>query len=318
MIKAIKTTLATLAATMRVVAGAGAYAIYPAAAFAIVMTLAFIALIPMLGALATGGVTFAHYAALVGGIYLAYVIFYVVTAFSTVAFLVGASAKLDGIVPALARGRRRALERSVLVLAFVAKAASLDLLAFLARTFVGPIFGMVIAPTAAKAAWSRWQGHAYDVPMSVEIASIALQPLPPRDAYRHAEELIARTWGRSVTPSRNVGLLGLFVLLPIIAFIALPNVQQGIAAGDSARLGLGLSIMLLAIGSFTTLSLLANAVLGMAAWRYAVLGSTDVVPGDPDYGRHAFTHPKSSSKAAGAAASNAGDDPAKATSAGGG
>lgn len=318
MITAIKTTLATLAATMRVVAGAGAYAIYPAAAFAIVIALAFIAMIPMLGALASGGGTFAHYAALVGGICLAYVIFYVVTAFSAVAFLAGASAKLDGTVLAMDRGLRRAFGRSPLVLAFVAKAASLDLLAFLARTFVGPIFGMVIAPTAAKAAWSRWQGHAYDVPMSVEIASIALEPLPPRDAYRHADELIARTWGRSVMPSRSIGLLGLFVLLPIIAFIALPNVQQGIAAGDGAHLDLGLCIMLLAVGAFTTLSLLANAVLGLAAWRYAVLGSTDVVPGDPDYGRHAFIPRKSRSKEAGAVALNAGDDPAKATSAEGG
>jgi hypothetical protein len=296
MIKAIKSAFATLATTLRFVAGAGARAIYPVVAFILVVSLALLALTPMLAALVVGPATPIHYVVLAAGIYFAYVLFYLVTAYSTVAFLAETGAGLDGAAPAAGMGLCRALRRTPLVLAFVAKAASIDVIAFLARTFIGPIFGMVIAPAAAKTAWSKWKGHSYDVPMSVELASIALEPQAPTDTYRHAEKLIAGTWGNAVKPARSLGLLGLLVLLPIMAFVAMPYVQQGMVAHDG-RLELGLAVMLLAIGTFATLSLLSNALLGLAAWRYAMRNATDTVPGEPDYGRHAFVPAKFSRKA---------------------
>ena len=55
---------------------------------------------------------------------------------------------------------------------------------------------------------------------------------------------------------------------------------------------LGLSAMLIAVSTYTQLSALVNAIVALAAYRYATARKSDLFPGDPSYAEHAFVKPK--------------------------
>src|SRR5262249_35573840 len=95
-----------------------------------------------------------------------------------------------------------------------------------------------------------------------------------------------------VKPAHSVNLLALLVLLPIILLFAAPTLQQGAASHDADLIRLGLSIMLIAISTYTQLSALVNAIFALAAYRYATAGKSDLVPGDASYAEHAFVKDK--------------------------
>jgi hypothetical protein len=90
-----------------------------------------------------------------------------------------------------------------------------------------------------------------------------------------------------VNPAHSIGLLALLVLLPILLLFATPTLRQGIAEHNADLTQLGLSVMLIAISTYTQV----NAIVALAAYRFATTRKSDVVPGDPTYAEHAFVKP---------------------------
>jgi hypothetical protein len=83
-------------------------------------------------------------------------------------------------------------------------------------------------------------------------------------------------------------LITFTAILPVLVLFATPILRQGAAAHDATMIRLGLSIMLLAISAYTQLSGLANAIIALAAYRYATARKSDLFPGDPTYAEDAF------------------------------
>jgi hypothetical protein len=186
----------------------------------------------------------------------------------------------------------RASQRMGLIGLYTLVSATLGLLSFLARTLINPLFGMIIAPFIGKQLWVRWQQLSYTIPLLMEVPIIALDPIAPQDAFKRGDQLVKATWGERVKPAHSIGILALLVLLPIIILFATPNLQQGAAAHNADLIRLGLSIMLIAISTYTQLSALVNAIFALAAYRYATVGKSDVIPGDDSYAEHAFVKSK--------------------------
>jgi len=297
--KAIIHALRTLADSLRVVAQAGSYSVYPLLSYIILLLVTFAAIIPLLESVLGAGQNLVTRIIFFLAVYLAYGVLYLVIALGNVALAAGIAARLDGGVPLLLMGIARASQRIGLIAIYSLVSATLGLLSFLARTLINPIFGMFIAPAIGNRLWVRWQGLSYSAPLLMEVPIIALDQIAPRDAFKRGDGLIKQTWGERVKPAHSIGLLALLVLLPIILFVAMPTLQQGAAAHDAGLSRRGLSIMLLAISTYTQLSALVNTVFALAAYRYATVGKSDLFPGDPSYAEHAFVRAKKATDTSG-------------------
>jgi hypothetical protein len=63
-----------------------------------------------------------------------------------------------------------------------------------------------------------------------------------------------------------------------------------------------LGILLIANSAYTQLRGLVNAIVALAAYRYATAGKSDLFPGDPTYAEHAFVAAKKETIASAASA----------------
>jgi hypothetical protein len=312
--KAIKNALKTLAGSLRVVAQAGSYSVYPLLSFIFMLLVTFIAIIPLFeGVLGANQNTVTRIVFFLA-VYLAYGVLYFVSALGNVALVTGIAARLDGDAPGLAMGMKRASQRMGLIGLYTLVSATLSLLSFLARVLVNPIFGMFIAPVIGKQLWLRWQHLSYSIPLLMEVPIIALDPIAPKDAYKRGDRLVKATWGERVKPAHSIGILALLVLLPIIILLATPNLQQGAAAHNADLIRRGLSIMLIAISTYTQLSALINAIFALAAYRYATAQKSDLFPGDDSYAEHAFVIDKKATEQGDAPTGTASDSSSVAAS----
>ena len=119
----------------------------------------------------------------------------------------------------------------------------------------------------------------------------------PKDALKRGGVLVKATRGERTTPAHSISLLALLTLLPVLVLFATPTLRQGAAAHDAAMIRLGLGVMLLAISTYTQLSGLVNAIVALAAYRYATAGKSDLFPGDPTDAEHAFVAAKNKTSA---------------------
>jgi len=287
--KALRSTWDTLTHTLSVVSRYGSYSVYPLLSTIVMLLVIFTAIIPSFER-----VLGAEQSSLLGRlaffliVYIAYGVLYFVSTFCNVALLTVIAARLDGADPGLSTGFVRASERIGLIGLHTLVSATLGLLSFLARVLVSPLFGMVIAPMIGKRLWTRWQHLSYTVPLLMAVPVIALDQPAPARAFKRSDQLVKQTWGERVQPAHSIGILALLVLLPIIMLIATPILQQGRAEHNPGLLYLGLSVMLIAIGAYTQLNALVQAIFGLAAYRYATARKHDVIPGDASYAEHAF------------------------------
>ena len=312
--KAIKNALKTVADSLRVVAQAGSYRVYPLLSFSFMLLVTFIAIIPLFEGVLGANQNTVTRIVLFLAVYLAYGVLYFVSALGNVALVTGIAARLDGDAPRLAMGMKRASQRMGLIGLYTLVSATLSLLSFLARVLVNPIFGMFIAPFIGKQLWLRWQQLSYSTPLLMEVPIIALDPIAPKDAYKRGDRLVKATWGERVKPAHSIGILALLILLPIIILLATPNLQQGAAAHNADLIRLGLSIMLVAISTYTQLSALINAIFALAAYRYATAQKSDLFPGDDSYAEHAFVIDKKATEQGDAPTGTASDSSSVAAS----
>jgi hypothetical protein len=126
-------------------------------------------------------------------VYLAYGVLYFVIACSNVALVTGIAARLDGDNPGLSAGFRRASQRIGLISVYTLVSATLGLLSFLAREVINPIFGMFIAPFMGKQLWVCWQQLSYSIPLLMEVPVIALDQIPPKNAFKRGDLLVKET-----------------------------------------------------------------------------------------------------------------------------
>lgn len=147
---------------------------------------------------------------------------------------------------------------------------------------------MFIAPLIGNKRWVCWQQLSYSIPLLMEVPIIALDHPAPKDAYKRGDLLVKATWGEWVKAAHSIGILALLIMLPAIILFATPALQQGTAAHDTRLIWRGLSVMRIAIGTYTQLSALVNAILALAAYRYATAKKSDPFPGDASYAEHAF------------------------------
>ena len=187
-------------------------------------------------------------------IYLAYGVLYFVITFCNVALVTGISARLDGADPDLSVGMMRAVQRIGLVAIYTLVSATLGLLSFLARTLLNPLFGMVIVPFIGNRLWVRWRQLSYSIPLLMAVPVIALDQPVPENMFKRSGLLVKATWGERVKPAHSIELLALLMLLPIIVLFATPTLRQGAAEHNADLIRLGLSVMLIAISTYTQLN----------------------------------------------------------------
>jgi len=289
----IKSTWKTLTDSLRIVSHSRSYRVYPLLSYIIMLLVTFTGIIPLfegvLGPDRNGVLSRVLFFLVV---YLAYGMLYFVTAFCNVALVTGIAARLDGEDPGLVVGIERASQRIGLIAVYTLVTATLGLLSVLARVLVNPLFGMVIAPLIGKRLWTHWHQVSYSIPLLMAVPVIALDHPVPEHVFKRGGRLVKETWGERVKAVHSIGLLALLVLLPIIVLLAMPTLRQGAAEHNPDLIWLGLSVMLIAISSYTHLSALVNAIFALAAYRYATARQSDVFPGDASYAEHAFVKPK--------------------------
>jgi hypothetical protein len=167
--------------------------------------------------------------------------------------------------------------------------------------------GRLIAPLVGERLWVRWRQLSYSVPLLMAVPVMALDEPAPNDALKRGGGLVKATWGERAKPAHSIELVALLVVLPLLVLFAMPRLRQGAAAHDAAMIRLGLRVLLLAVSGYTQLSGLINALVALAAYRYATAGKSDLFPGDPTYAEQAFVTAK---KEIGAGTASAGARPA--------
>ncbi len=291
--KAIMGAWKTLTDSLGVVGKYCSYSLYPLLSYMVMVLITFTALIPLFeGVLGSDQKDVLARIFFFLTVYLAYGVLYFVTAFCNVALVTGIAARLDGDDPGLVVGMVRASQRFGLIGIYTLVSATLGLLSFLVRVVINPLFGLVIAPFIGNRLWVHWRQLSYSIPMLMAVPVIALDQPRPENVFKRGGLLVKETWGERVTPAHSINLLALFALLPIIVLFATPTLRQGVAEHNADLIRLGLSVMLIAISSYTQLSALVNAIFALAAYRYATARKSDAFPGDPSYAEHAFVKPK--------------------------
>jgi len=310
MMKAIINTWKTLTDSLKIMGRHRRYSLYPLLSYLVILLVTFGVIIPLfervLGLDQQSGSARVVFFLVV---YLAYGVLYFVIAFCNVALVTGIAGRMDGHDPGLAGGLGQASQRLGLIGVYTLISATLGLLSFLARVLISPIFGMIIAPMIGKRLWVRWQHLSYNVPLLMEVPVIALDQPAPADAFKRSDRLVKETWGEEVKPAHGIGLLALLVLLPIIILFATPALQRGSAEHNADLIRFGLSLMLIAISTYTQLNALVNVIFALAAYRYATARKSDLFPGDPSYAERAFVKPKEKTDEGAALSASISDSP---------
>lgn len=287
--KAVQATWRTLAATSSVLRRHPSAGGLPFIAFLLLLLATFTLIVPLFQrVLGPQEHSLASRALLFLSAYVAYAVLFLLTSFADVAMVRSIAARLDGERSAFAKGYERAMQRFGQIATHTLASATLGVLNLMARILVHPFFGSVIAPALGKGAWERWRSLSYGIGLQMAIPVIALEDPTPSNAFEHGARLVERTWGEHTKPAHDVGLLSPLVLVPLTVFLTLPTLRKGLAAQDPATLQLGLVSTLLVIGVWLQVNALVNAIVALAAHRFATSGRSDVVPGDPSYAEQAF------------------------------
>jgi hypothetical protein len=309
-VKAIKSTWKTLKDSLSIVGKYRSYSLYPLLSYVVLVLITFTVIIPLFeSVLGSDQQNLLKRVLLCLTIYLAYGVQYFVITFYNVALLTGISARLDGGDPDLSVGMMRAVQRIGPIAIYTLVSATLGLLSLLARVLLNPIFGKVILPFIGNRLWVRWRQLSYSIPLLMAVPVIALEQPEPENIFERSGLLVKATWGARVKPAHSIELLALLVLLPILFLVATPTLRQGAAEHNADLIRLGLSVMLIAISTYTQLSGLVNAIFAFAAYRYATVRKSDVFPGDSSYAEHAFVKPKKETDAAAAPTTSTSDSP---------
>ena len=287
MIRAIKSSWRTLTDTLGLVVRAGMPSLYDLIACAVVLLATFGWIIPSFELALSADQTWTARAAFLVVVWSSYALLYFAVSMSHVALLIDLSALLDGHAVDAFNGMAMAFKRVRAVGGYSFISATLGAMPFTMRSAIGPFLGLVVTPFVAKQAWLRWRHLAYAQALIMALPVIALDPATQKGAYWRAEELIETTWGDEVAPVHRINVLA-FIVLPVIAFLAAPALASGMAGHNADLIRTGLGIMLVAIGGYLQLNALVNAVVALAAYRYATAAKSDVFPGDPSYAEHAF------------------------------
>jgi MFS family permease len=297
MIKAMTKMWNTLSGALAALGRHRPYGIYPLLSYIVLLIITFTVVMPLLmGVLEPEREDARAWAYFLLVVYLAYGVLHGIIAFCNVALVAAIAARLDGDDPGRwPRPLARALQRLGLIGLYSMVSASLGLVSLLARTLINPVFGGVIAPLLGDKLWVRWRQLSYNIPLQLAVPIIALERPAPRNLFQRGERLVKETWGERVKPAHSISLLALLVLLPILLLFAIPTLRQGVGEGDPTLIWLGLSVMLISIGTYTHVSALVNALCALAAYRYATARKSDLFPGDPSYAEQAFVKPKNES-----------------------
>lgn len=291
--KAIAGTWNTLTDTVAVVGRCRGDSLYPLFSFLVMLLVTFAAVVPLLeGVLGSGWEAGWRWTFFFLVVYLAYGVLYLVIGCCNVALVMGIAARLDGDDPgSMVEIAGRTVQRLRLIALYTVVAATLGLVSVLARVLVNPLFGGVIAPRIGDRLWLRWHQLSYKIPLQLAIPIIALDQPAPENPFKRGERLVKATWGERVKPAHSVSLLALPVLIIVILY-AIPALRQGIDERNVDLVWLGLSVMLVAISIYMHVDALVNAILALAAYRYATARKSDLFLGDASYGEHAFVKPK--------------------------
>lgn len=291
--KAIISTWKTLTDTLSVMGQHRSYSFYPLLSYTVTLLVMFTAVIPLFeGVLGLNQEDVLAQVVFFLVVYLAYGVLYFVIAFCNVALVTGIAGRLDGDDPPFSRGVLAAFQRIGPIARYTLVSATLGLLSYLARVLINPLFGMFIAPTISNQLWVRWRQLSYDIPLLMAVPVIALDQPAPENTFKRGALLVKETWGERVKPAHSIGLLALLVLLPVTILVATPILRQGLGEHNPTMIRLGLSIMLIAIGTYTQVSALVNVIFALAAYHYATARKSDVIPGDASYDEYAFVKPK--------------------------
>jgi hypothetical protein len=308
--KAIKRSWKTLKDSLSIVGNYRSYSLYPLLSYIVLVLITFTAIIPLFeSVLGSDQPNLLTRVLLCLIIYLAYGVLYFVITFYNVALLTGISARLDGGDPDLSVGMMRAVQRIGPVAIYTLLLATLGLLSLLARVLLNPIFGKVVLPFIGNRLWVRWRQLSYSIPLLMAVPVIALDQPVPENLFKRSGLLVKATWGERVKPAHSIELLALLVLLPIIVLFVTPTLRQGATEHNAELIRLGLSVMLIAISTYTHLSALINAIFAFAAYRYATVRKSDVFPGDSSYAEHAFAKPNKEISLAAAPTTSTSDAP---------
>lgn len=291
--KAIRDAWKTLIGTLSVLGQYRRYGLYPLLSFIITLLVTVTVMIPLFDRvleLAEENVLTQIFWFL--QVYFMYGVLYFVTTFFNVALVTSLVRHLDGDDLPLSRGISTTLQRVGPIAIYTLVSTILNLVSGLARKLFNPFFGGVIAPLVGKGLWLRWRNLSHSIPLLMAVLVIALDQPVPDDIFKRGELLVKATWGERVKPAHSIGMLALLVLLPIILLFALPVLQQGFAEQNVGLIRLGSSVLLVSIVTFTQVNTLVNTIFGLAAYRYATIGKSDLFPGDPSYAEHAFVKPK--------------------------
>lgn len=291
--KSIIHTLKTVTDTLSVVWRFRRYRLYPLLSFAIMLLLTFTVMIPLLDRV----VGLAHEAGpmrifffLV--VFFLYGVLYFVTTFFNVALLTGIARRLDGDHPPFSQGISAAWQRLGPIARYTVVSAMLGLVAIVGKILTNPFFGGVVMPFIGKKLWLRWRQLSYSIPLLLAVPVIALDQPLEQQFLKRSGQLVKETWGERVKPAHSLGLLSLLIVLPVVMLFALPTLRQGSAEHNADLIWLGSSVLLVSILIYTQLSSLVNAVVALAAYRYATAGTSDLFSGDASYAEHAFVQPK--------------------------
>lgn len=291
--KAVISTWKTLTDTLSVVTQYRSYSFYPLVSYMLILLVTFTVMIPLLGrALEIGHDDAPTQMFLFLVIYFMYGVLYFIITFFNVALLNNIAGQLDANTPSPGSGISAAFQRIGPITFYTLVSATLGLVSISVKILINPFFGGVIAPFIGNRLWVRWQHLSYNIPLLMAVPVIALDQPAPKNVLRRSGLLVKETWGEQVKPAHSTSVLALLVLLPIILLFAIPTLRQGFIERNQELIRLGLSIMLVAVSTYTQISAVVNVIFALAAYRYATARKSDLFPGDASYAEHAFVKSK--------------------------
>ncbi|ACK68691.1 hypothetical protein PCC7424_0223 [Gloeothece citriformis PCC 7424] len=163
----------------------------------------------------------------------------------------------------------------------------IKLISLILNITINLLIGVIVLPALIQKISTKRKGVSLTLQLNMCLPIMVCEGLAYEKARHRAIQIMTQAWGKNLSETKNIGVLLLITILPLVFLIGIPILTVGIIQNKMLLIVIGWAILFVAIIVSQVFSTLCSQIYAFAAYRYIVEGKNDVYA-DPSIAPNAY------------------------------